>query len=164
MLYTKKNFYQRWDMNKLQKGMAILSIIGLSACSSPNLPTVTGNVKKEYFTNGQIMSEFIMSDSTGQNGLLKKYGYDGKLTSTATIHNGVKDGIETLYDDKGRVLRKTPYSNGKKNGTVQIFYPNGDLLATIPYVNGVRNGYAYKYRPDGSVLQKVLFRRGRIAN
>jgi len=151
-------------MNKLRSGIAILSILGLSACSTLNLPIIGNSVKKEYFTNGQLMSEFIMSDSSGQNGLLKKYGYSGELTSTITIHNGVKDGIETIYDDKGRVLRKTPYVHGKKHGKVQILYPNGDLLASIPYVNGVRNGYAYKYRPDGSVLQKVLFRKGRVAN
>ena len=153
-------------MNKLRVFISIVSIIGLSACSSPDAPSLSssGNVQRKYFTNGQIMSEFIMSDKTGQNGLLKKYGYDGKVTSTVTIHNGVKDGIETLYDDKGRVLRKTPYVRGKKHGTVKVFYPNGDILATIPYVNGVRNGYAYEYRPDGTVLQKILFREGRIAN
>ena len=154
-------------MKKLAISILALLLIGLSGCSNsprPNKPITVGNVKKEFFTNGDIMSEFIMSDSTGQNGLLKKYGYDGKLTSTATIKNGVRNGIETLYDNKGRVLRKTNYSNGRKNGTVTVYYPNGDTLATIPYVNGVREGYGYKYRPDGSVLQKVLFRRGRIAN
>jgi antitoxin component YwqK of YwqJK toxin-antitoxin module len=148
-------------MNKIKIAITIISILGFSACSTPSL---NGNVKKEYFTNGQIMSEFIMSDSSGQNGLLKKYGYDGKITSTVTIKNGVKDGVELLYDNKGRVIRKTPYVNGKKNGKVEVYYPNGDILASINYVNGVRNGYAYKYRPDGSVLRKVLFRRGRIAN
>jgi antitoxin component YwqK of YwqJK toxin-antitoxin module len=148
-------------MNNIKLIITTVALIGLSACSTPQLG---GNVKKEYFTNGQIMSEFIMSDSTGQNGLLKKYGFDGKLTSTVPIKNGVKNGIEILYDDKGRVLRKTPYVNGKKHGTITVYYPNGDILATIPYVNGVREGYAYKYRPDGTVLQKVLFKEGRIAN
>jgi len=155
-------------MNKLKVAITIISIIGLTACNNSPHPTslssTSGNVQREYFTNGQVMSEFIMSDKSGQNGLLKKYGYDGKITSTVTIKNGVKDGIETLYDAQGRVLRKTPYVRGKKHGTVKVFYPNGDILATIQYVNGVRNGYAYKYRPDGSVLQKVLFKRGRIAN
>ena len=148
-------------MNNIKLIITIVALMGLSACSAPQLER---NVKKEYFPNGQIMSEFIMSDNTGQNGLLKKYGYDGKLTSTVPIKNGVKNGIETLYDDKGRVLRKTPYINGKKHGTVTVYYPNRDILATIPYINGVREGYAYKYRPDGTVLQKVLFKEGKIAN
>jgi len=143
--------------------ITIITIAGLTACSSPELSN-SSRVKKEYFTNGQIMSEFIMSDDTGQNGILKKYGYDGKLTSIVPIKNGVKDGIEILYDDKGRVLRKTPYVKGRIDGILKVFYANGDLLATIPYVKGVRNGYAYKYRPDGTVLEKVLFKRGRIAN
>jgi antitoxin component YwqK of YwqJK toxin-antitoxin module len=148
-------------MNNIKLIITTVALMGLSACSTPQLG---GNIRREYFTNGQIMSEFIMSDNTGQNGLLKKYGFDGKLTSTVLIKNGVKDGTEILYDNKGRVLRKTPYVNGKKHGTVTVYYPNGDILATIPYVNGIREGYAYKYRPDGTVLQKVLFKEGRIAN
>ena len=145
----------------------IILILWITGCNqTPNTPihNTQYNVQKEYFTNGQVMSEFIMTDSSGQNGILKKYGYDGKLTSKVTIHNGVRDGVEILYDNKGRVIRKTPYIKGKKHGKVQIFYPNGDVLASIPYINGVREGYAYKYRPDGSVFQKVLFRRGRVAN
>ena len=47
-----------------------------------------------------------MDDDTEQNGLLKRYGYNGNVTSTVTIHNGVKDGVETGFDDHGRVIWK----------------------------------------------------------
>ena len=122
------------------------------------------NVKKEYFTGGKLRSKFIMSDKTGQNGLLKKYGYTAKLTSTVTIQNGVMHGIETMFDNKGRVIKKTPYNNGKKEGVVQAFYTNGDIMAEITYVNNVREGRAAKYNADGSINQEAMFKNGQLAD
>jgi len=99
-------------MKKLSFFLSIFVLFFFSACSSPRVPEPLksipnpiptavpnlfgNNVKKEYFTGGKLRSEFIMSDKSGQNGLLKKYGYNGKLTSTITIRNGVKNGAETL--------------------------------------------------------------------
>ena len=122
------------------------------------------NVRKKYFTGGKLRSAFIMSDKSGQNGLLKKYGYDGKLTSTVPIHKGVKNGIETLFDAYGRTLKKTPYVNGRKEGTLKVYYPNGDIMAQITYVNNVRQGKAIKYNKDGSINQQVIFKDGYPAN
>jgi len=130
----------------------------------PNpLPFSIGTkVKKEYFTGGQIRSKFIMSDNTGQNGLLKRYGYDGKITSTVPIQNGVMHGIETLFDTNGRILRKTPYVKGKKEGTMTIYYPNGSRMVEINYLHNIRHGKAIKYNKDGSINQEVMFQNGNI--
>jgi antitoxin component YwqK of YwqJK toxin-antitoxin module len=141
--------------------LILFSLISFNGCESPSLG---GKVKREYFPNGQILSEFFMDDATGQNGLLKKYGPDEKLTSTATIRNGVKDGVETLYDPDGRVLTTIPYSNGKKNGNVKLYYPNGDIAVSMSYRNGILNGDAYKYDVDGRVIAHRIYRNGRVTN
>jgi len=140
---------------------SLLFILLFTACEGPGFGS---NVHKEYFSNGQLMSEFIMSDKTKMNGLLKKYGTDGKLTSTVTIKNGVKSGVETLYDPEGRVLMRTPYVNGEKHGNQTIYYPNQDILATIPWRYDRKNGMAVKYYPDGSVQQKARFKNDKIVN
>ena len=131
-------------------------------CSSPHL--FKSNVKKEYFTGGKLRSEFIMSDKTGQNGLLKRYGYNGKLTSSVQIRRGVKHGTETLFDAKGRVIKQTPYLNNRKEGVLKAYYPNGDIMATITYVNNVKHGRAVKYNKDGSINQEAIFQNGRLIN
>jgi len=136
-------------------------IVLFSGCEGPGLG---GKVHKEYFTNGQLRSEFIMTDKTSKNGTLKKYGTDGKLTSTVTIKNGVKNGVETLYDSEGRVLMRTPYVNGEKHGNRTIYYPNQDILATIPFRYDRKNGIAVKYYPDGTVQQKARFKNDKIIN
>ena len=137
-------------------------ILFLSGCEGPSFGS--SNVKKEYFPNGQIRSEFIMSDHTEMNGLLKLYGPEGELTSTVEIRNGVKNGIEKLYDEKGRVLKTTPYINGKKHGYEKGYFPNGDVWFMLPYRNGVLNGEAYMYRQDGTLVRKALYREGRIVD
>lgn len=140
----------------------LFSLLLFTACKGPSL--LGKSVKKEYFPNGQIRSEFIMSDKSGTNGILKLYGPEGELTSTVEILNGVKNGIEKLYDKKGRILKTTPYVNGKKHGFETGYFPNGDIWFKLPYKNGVLNGRAYMYRQDGTILREAIYREGKIVD
>ena len=150
-------------MKKLSLLLATFSLLlFLTACSSPSFGGK--EVKKEYFTNGQIMSEFIMDDNTEQNGFLKKYGYDGHLTSTVKIRNGVKDGQETGYDSKKRIIWKSNFVNGREQGKQYAYYPNGDIMIEYTYNNGIKHGPAKTYNRDGSVNKEVLYRNGKIIN
>lgn len=115
------------------------------------------NVKKEYYTGGMIRSEFIMDDNTEMNGIRKEYGYDGKLTSMATIRNGVKEGTEKWYDPDNRVILTVPYVDGRKDGTQTAYYPNGQPMITIPFVKGMKHGTAVAYKKDGSVYQTIKY-------
>jgi len=149
-------------MKKLSLLLSTLLLLSLGGCSTPSL--MGKKVKKEYFTGGQIRSEFIMDDDTGQNGILKKYGYNGNLTSTVPIRNGVKDGIETGFDDKGRVIWKLNYVNGKQEGQQYAYYPNGDVMLSYTYVSGQKHGPAIAYNKDGSISKKVVYQHDRIMN
>jgi len=167
-------------MQKYFFSFLLFTLFVFNACSSPRLPKViksipnplpdkvpgffSSNTKKEYFTGGRVRSELIMSDKTGQNGLLKRYGYNGNLTSTVPIRNGVKHGTEILFDSKRRILKKTPYVKGRKEGILKAYYANGDVMATITYVGNVRHGKAVKYNRDGSINQQVQFSNGRVSN
>ena len=149
-------------MKKLSLLLSTLILLSFTACSAPGFSGK--EVKKEYFTNGSIRTEFIMDDDTGQNGLYKMYGYNGQVTSTVYKRNGVKNGIETWYDGHNRIIREIPYINGKKHGTMKELYPNGDIMVTIPYLHGSRNGLAQTYNKDGSINRKAMYRNGRIVN
>lgn len=150
------------NSKKLYFLLSILSFLLFTGCDNPELGGK--NVEKKYFTGGKIRSAFIKSDKSGQNGLLKEYGYDGKVTSTVPIRRGVKDGIQTFFDPKGRVIRKVPYVNGKIHGIDTAFYPNGDKMITYTYRNGMKEGEAFAYYPDGTVYKKALYKRGKLIN
>jgi len=119
-------------------------------------------VKKEYYTGGKIRSKFVMSDQSGQNGVLKKYGYDGILTSVTQIRGGVPEGYEALYDKNGHILMKTPYINGQKNGIQRSYYPNGDTMITTTYVNNMKHGKAIAYTQDGRIYKQAIFSHGKL--
>jgi len=149
-------------MKKLCLSLLVFILFVLNGCTEPS---IGGNmVKKEYYTGGQIRSEFIMDDKTGKNGILKEYRYNGILASTVRVTNGVNNGMKLIYDNDGLIIRKIPYVNGRIDGTVKDLYPNGEILATIPYKNGVRNGQAFSYSRDGSVYRSVTFKDDRIVN
>ena len=139
----------------------LFSLIFFTACEGPGLG---GKVEKTYFTGGKIKTEFIMSDSTGHNGQLKKYGYEGHVTSVVNIQNGVKNGTEVMYDSRGRIISNIPYVNGRIHGTKKDFYPNGDVLGSIPYRYGMKEGIAYSFNRDGTVYKKVKFQNDRLVN
>ena len=149
-------------MKHLSVLLSIFILLSFTACDSPSMSGK--KVHKEYFKGGQLRSEFIMDDSTGQNGLFKEYNYDGNKLSSVGMRNGVKHGTEYMYDAKGRVMRADPYVNGRIHGTRKDFYPNGDVLASIPYQKGVRRGYAFVYNKDGSINKKVMFRNNKMVN
>ena len=149
-------------MKKLSLFLSIFILLFLSACQEPGLSA--GTVKKEYYTGGQIRSEFIMSDESGRNSLRKEYGYDGHVISAVNIRNGVPHGIATGYDDKGRVLSKVNYINGKKDGMYEAYYPNGDVMVSYTYKNGVKEGPAQTYSKDGSIHRRVIYSNDKIVN
>jgi len=125
-------------------------------------PSSDKSVKKDYFTGGGLRSEFIMSDKKTKTGILKKYGYKGKVTSIAHIKNGVRDGEEVGYDEEGRVLWRYFFVNGREEGLQKAFYPNGDVMISYTYKEGLKNGEAKSYRQDGSVVKKVMYSKGKI--
>ncbi len=141
--------------------LTMFSMLLLTACDSPSFGK---NVEKKYYTGGQVRSEFIWSDSSGNNGVKKTYGYEGELTSTVKIANGVPHGIMSIYDSKRRVIRQIPYVNGKKHGIDKSFYPNGDRMITYTYQYGIKSGNAYTYNSNGSVCKKAIYKNGRLVN
>jgi antitoxin component YwqK of YwqJK toxin-antitoxin module len=149
-------------MKQLSILLSSFLLLTFTGCDSPSLSGK--KVKKEYFTGGQIRTELIMDDDSEQNGLLKKYGYNGNVTSTVTIHNGVKDGTETGFDEHGRTIWKLNYVNGKQEGQQYAYYPNGDVMVSYTYAGGIKHGQALAYNKDGSINRKVMYRNGKISN
>jgi len=149
-------------MKKLSLFLSIFVLLFLSACQGPGLSGKT--VKKEYYTGGQLRSEFIMNDDSGQNGLRKEYGYAGHVISTVNIRNGVPHGTATGYDERGRVLSKATYVNGKRDGMYEAYYPNGDVMVSYTYKNGIKEGPAQTYKKDGSIHRRVIYSNDKIVN
>ncbi len=147
---------------KLTLIVASLLLLFTTACNTPSFGS--NKVEKKYYTGGKLRSEFVWSDNTGQNGIKRTYGYEGRVTSSVKVANGVNNGMMTYFDHKGRVIKQSPYVNGQIHGLEQEFYPNGDKMVTYTYVHNMRNGPAYSYYPDGKVHRKANFKNNRLVN
>lgn len=145
-----------------KKGNLFSSFLQKTTESFSTLLKTGPKVKKEYYTGGKIRSKFVMDRNSRESGLLYRYGYEGKITSTVHLKHGLKNGLETLFNTEGKILKRTPYVNGKKDGIVEVYYPNGKVLAQISYKNDIREGRASKYNQDGSINEEVEFRHGRL--
>ena len=128
-------------------------------CQGPS--PLQGNVKREYFPKGQLKSEFIMSDSTGKNGILKEYGLDGELASITPIRNGLKNGVQKVYDKQGRVILETTYLNGQKNGTQKAYFPNGRVWYVMHFTRNILNGHAVMYDAKGNLTKEAYYVNGK---
>ncbi len=149
-------------MQKLFFYLSLLLVFSLNSCQSPS--PFGKKSKKEYYQGGKIRSEFIMDDKTGQNGVLKEYGYDGEIKSLSHIKNAVPNGEALKYDDKGRIIQKQYFINGRENGIRTAYYPNGDIMITYNYLNGILHGEAKTYRIDGKVDRRVVYKNGKLIN
>jgi antitoxin component YwqK of YwqJK toxin-antitoxin module len=145
---------------KLSIFLSIFTILLLTGCDTPS--PFGGKVEKTFFTGGKVSSTYTWDDSSGKNGILRKYGYSGNITSSVHIVNGVKDGIESMYDEHGRVIQQIPYVNGRIHGVKTAFYPNGDKMITYKYKYGMKDGYAYAYNPDGTIAKKARFKNDKL--
>ena len=134
-------------------------LIFVIGCQGPSL--LQGNVKREYFPKGQLKSEFVMSDSTGKNGTLKEYGLDGELASVTPIRNGLKNGVQKIYDKQGRVVLETTYVDGQKNGPQKAYFANGKLWYVMHYKNNVLNGRAVMYDAKGNLIKEAYYVNGK---
>ena len=86
------------------------------------------------------------------------------MTSSVKIKNGVKDGIETMYDSQGRVIKQIPYVNGRIHGIEKAFYPNGDKMITYTYKYGIKDGNAYAYNTNGTIHKKARYKNNKLLN
>src|SRR5689334_6760763 len=77
------------------------------------------------------------STKTGQkqNGLVKSYRSDGKVSSAVNYKDGIKHGVSYAYYSNGKVNLELPYANGKRTGQSKRFYETGQLYQTTEYTN-----------------------------
>jgi antitoxin component YwqK of YwqJK toxin-antitoxin module len=140
-------------------GIVSIIILFFGGCATPSF--VGGNqVKRTYFPKGQLKSEFIMNDASGRNGLLKEYGLDGELLAVTPIRNGLKHGIQKIYDKKGHVSVEIPYINGKKEGKQKAYYEDGRIWYILPFKNNRLHGHAIMYDRKGNIIKQAHYVNG----
>lgn len=142
------------------------------------------NGKKEglwqtYDANGKLISQEIykngelVKDDSNPNVFFtfeKEFHPNGVLKAQYAIQNGMKNGIQSNFDEQGQQLVSEVYKNdtlvssgwftkeGSKDSLWQTFYPNGNLLSKGNYVNGKKEGVWTYYFPNQKIEQKGRYK------
>jgi len=103
---------------------------------------------------------FRNSDSTR---LVVKINGKNKLTWFGEIDNDDnKNGYYFEYYDNGQLYRKSFYSNGLMNGEERVYNEKGWLQWAFNYVDDIRNGHMYEYWENGDLKQHKIYNNGEM--
>lgn len=93
------------------------------------------------------------------DGLVKCFDAMGRLISSYEIHDGVKSGIEKIYEYKAKDKTETPllkmsleWKNDQLHGLVKTWYLNGKKQSQKEIYNNKKNGSFCCWYPDGKVM------------
>lgn len=129
---------------------------------SNNINSKKSEVKKEYYSTGELESETAMLGDKLEG--VKKYYYrSGKLKSFETYKNGIKDGPYEYYFENGQLRQSCNYTNGKFNGNLKEYYSNGVLKNESQNIAGAYQGYVKTYSETGKLLSNKYYVKGKIS-
>jgi antitoxin component YwqK of YwqJK toxin-antitoxin module len=110
--------------------------VASEGCFVGGLPT---GIWTSYSDRGEILSEGERKNNE-PHGVWRFYA-GGVLQETATFDEGVRQGVQTLWEE-GALTDSVFWENGVKNGMAKSFRTDGSLSLEVPYENDRREGKA----------------------
>jgi antitoxin component YwqK of YwqJK toxin-antitoxin module len=173
-------------LNKIYKQDALLRVMWLLLCFTGVFHMELGaqtEYKKFFYENGQLSSEGTMesgkpngywityyedgikkSEGNRKKFLLdstwKFYRVDGVLERVISYREDLKNGLESVYDEKGKRLVQYTNENNIKQGEAKYFYDTGELWKSVQFVNNIEEGKAIEFARDGRVITYMTYRNG----
>ena len=115
------NVFARHTTSSLA-GIILLALL-LSACS---------NVEKNYWPNGNLMSEL-------------------------PYKNGKLNGMARWYYEDGTIQQEVPYTDDRIEGTLVRYHDNGRKETEEPWVGNLRQGKAVEYSYPGKRIEQKYY-------
>ena len=84
----------------------------------------------------------VLYDADGApiTGTYQEFYSNNVLKSSMPYVNGKRNGVGTLYSQRGIKTSDMPFVDGLKEGNALVYYFDGKLKEKIPYVNDKING------------------------
>jgi hypothetical protein len=110
--------------------------------------------------------DFLKTSSEKDNskeiydGVRKSY-IKGKLASTVTYKDSLKNGPAVNYYPDGKINMKFNYKDNKKNGPYTWYYKNGKVYLEGNYKNNEKDGVFKMYRENGKLKSEMPWHDGK---
>jgi antitoxin component YwqK of YwqJK toxin-antitoxin module len=92
-------------------------------------------IKRTYWGNGQLCSEYPCADGT-PHGVWKWWYRNGQLRSEQSYVGGVLHGVERWWYPNGQLRLEESYVDGKPHGMVKWWDPDGSIVWFLLYNKG----------------------------
>ncbi|WP_421917967.1 toxin-antitoxin system YwqK family antitoxin [Marinifilum sp.] len=95
-----------------------------------------------------------------ENGVVKKYDEQNKLSAEITYQNGVRNGAARYYYSSGALSDEIMYVDDEKNGVAKKYHKNGNIYSLTPYINDEKDGIQKKYYDNGKIWAETSYMKG----
>lgn len=93
------------------------------------------------------------------NGVKENYK-EGKLVSTITYKDSLKNGPSYNYYPNGNISMEFNYVNNIKHGIYKWFFENGKPYLVGEYKNGEKDGVFKRYNKSGQLIAEMPWKKG----
>lgn len=118
-------------------------------------------VIKSYFQNGKLSRDGIYSDGL-KNGVNKIYYPSGQLRSVDNAVYGVNEGSSKAYFEDGKLQADYNYITDNASGIGREYYKSGKLKKEAAFTNGVNNGPAKYFDENGKLIKTLWYYYGKL--
>jgi antitoxin component YwqK of YwqJK toxin-antitoxin module/Tfp pilus assembly protein PilF len=94
------------------------------------------------------------------NGSLKAYYQNGKLSRECTFSDGVLNGRDIVYYSNGQVCTSDTLAYGLFNGIYKAYNPNGKQKSVYNYIIDDADGICREYDEDGILKEEISYEHG----
>ncbi|WP_259065327.1 tetratricopeptide repeat protein [Mucilaginibacter sp. X4EP1] len=143
-------------------GAKAFTYLGADGKLLPLIPISSNNgLVKSYFQNGKISKECIYSDGV-RNGTNKLYYPNGQLSSIGNTEFGAYNGAYKEYYADGKLKTDYTYVNDNLNGVCKEYGKNGLIKKEATYINGVNNGPVKYFNENGKLIKTLWYYYGKL--
>ncbi|MDQ2180335.1 toxin-antitoxin system YwqK family antitoxin [Marinifilum sp. D714] len=95
-----------------------------------------------------------------ENGVVKKYDEQNRLSAEITYQNGVRNGVTRYYYSSGALSDEIMYVDDEKSGVAKKYHKNGNIYSLTPYLKDEKDGIQKKYYANGKIWAETPYMRG----
>lgn len=95
-----------------------------------------------------------------ENGLVKQYDEQNRLSAEINFKNGVRHGVTRIYYSSGVLSDEIMYVDDEKSGTAKKYHKNGNIYSLTPYWKDEKEGVQKKYYSNGKIWAETPYFKG----
>jgi antitoxin component YwqK of YwqJK toxin-antitoxin module len=97
-----------------------------------------GEKERSYFYEDGTPKTFEPYMAGKLHGVTVLYWPNGKLKRKSFFQNGIREGLDQMWNEEGLLVDEGSYAKGKPIGVHRRWGPKGDLIEEIGYIDSSR--------------------------